>query len=90
MEHRDQLEFVLEIDGHSVTIYEVRPRWDAREEKTRHGVARFRYTRTRDEWRLYWMRRDLKWHVYDPAAPSTRLEDLVTVVDQDQYGSFFG
>ena len=90
LEHRDKLEFVAEIDGHSVTVYEVRPRWNAPEEKTKLGVARFRYTRTRDEWRLYWMRRDMKWHAYDPADPTPRIEDLVGAVDNDQYGCFFG
>ena len=90
VEHSDELEFVVEIYGHSVTVYEVRPRWDAPEEKTKLGVARFRYTRTRDEWRLYWMRRDMKWHAYDPVGPTTRIEDLVAAVDSDQYGCFFG
>ena len=88
--YRDKLEFVVELDGHSVTVYEVRPRWDAPEEKTKLGVARFRYTRTRDEWRLYWMRRDMKWHAYDAADPTTRIEDLVATVDSDEYGCFFG
>ncbi len=90
VEHRDKLEFVVEIDGQSVTVYEVRPRWNAPEEKTKLGVARFRYTRTRDEWRLYWMRRDMKWHTYDPADPTPRIEVLVGAVDNDQYGCFFG
>ena len=70
-ERRHGLEIVLEIEGHSVTVYEVRPKWDAPEEKSKLEVARFRYTRTRDEWRLYWMRRDLKWHLYDPGGSST-------------------
>ena len=90
VEHREQLEFVMEIDGHNVTVYEVRPRWNAPQEKTKLGVARFRYTRTRDEWRLYWTRQDMKWHAYDPAEATNRIEDLVTIVDSDQYGCFFG
>ena len=90
VEHRNALEFVLEIEGQSVTVFEVRPRRDAPEEKTKLGVARFRYTRSRDEWRLYWMRRDLKWHAYEPAGPAARLEGLVAIVHQDQYGCFFG
>jgi len=31
------------------------------------GVAQFTYTRSRDEWKLYWKRRDEKWHPWDPA-----------------------
>ena len=28
---------------------------------TRHGIARFRFYRSRGEWQLYWMRQDLRW-----------------------------
>ena len=87
---RDQLEFVFEIDRHTVTIFEVRPRWKAPEEKTKLGVARFRYTRTQDQWRLYWMRSDMKWHAFEPTSPTARIEELVIAVDNDEYGCFFG
>ena len=48
-ELRDQLEFVMEVDAHAVTIQEVRPAFQDPSKKTRHGVARFRYFRSRDE-----------------------------------------
>lgn len=90
-EYRSELEFVYEIEGHSVSIYEVRPDWRDPSKKTKMGVARFRYTRTRREWRLYWMRRDLKWHLYDPdVSISKQLEPLVDVVANDRSGAFFG
>jgi hypothetical protein len=34
-EYRAELEFVYEIEGHSVSIYEVRPDWQDPSEKTR-------------------------------------------------------
>ena len=89
-EHADKLRFVYEIDGHAVSIYEERPPWDGVGEWTRMGVAKFRYTRTRGSWTLYWMRRDLKWHEYDPDAMPADLESLVGLVDEDRYGAFFG
>jgi hypothetical protein len=89
-EHADQLRFVYEVDGHSVSIYEERPPWDGAGEWTRMGVARFRHRRTRGSWTLYWMRRDLKWHVYDADAMPGDLESLVAFVNQDECGAFFG
>lgn len=90
-EYRTELEFVYEVEGHSVSIYEVRPDWQDPSKKTKMGVARFRYMRTRREWRLYWMRRDLKWHLYDPEVSISRqLEPLVDVVANDRSGAFFG
>jgi hypothetical protein len=36
------------------------------------------------------MRRDLKWHRYDPARPTPDLAALVAIVEADEYGAFFG
>jgi hypothetical protein len=89
-ELRDQLEFVMEADTHAVTIQEVRPAFQDPSKRTKHGVARFRYFRSRDEWRLYWMRQDLKRHVYEPAEEIYWLDELVAIVEADDYCCFFG
>ena len=89
-EHADKVRFVIDVDGHTVSIYEERPPWDGVGEWTRMGVARFRYTRTRGSWTLYWMPRDLKWHAYDPDAMPADLEALVALVEEGRYGAFFG
>ena len=68
-EHRDQLRMTYSIDGHAVTLFEERPDWRGSGEWMRSEIARFRYYRSRDEWQLYWMRADMKWHLYEPAAP---------------------
>jgi len=89
-EHADQLRFECEIDGHIVSVWEVRPPWDGVGEQTRMGVARFRYFRSRGVWIVYWMRRDLKWHRYDPAPSTPDLAALVAIVEADEYRAFFG
>ena len=85
-----ELRLVYEVRGHSVTIFEERPAWRNPAEWPRMGVARLRYFRSRGMWGLYWMRRDLKWHVYDPETPRRDLATLLEVVDADEYGAFFG
>jgi hypothetical protein len=86
----EQLRFVYEIDRHAVSIYEERPPCYGVGGWTRMGVARFRFLRTRGEWRLYWMRRDLKWHLYEADMATSDLAALVKVVEADKYGAFFG
>lgn len=87
----DQLRFEYEISGHAVSVYEIRPDWRDASQETKMGIARFRHIKTRGEWRLYWMRQDLKWHLYDPdVSISTQLESLVSVVEQDEWRAFFG
>ena len=89
-EHADQLRTVYGVEGHRVTMYEERPPWGGVGEWTHRGLARFRYLRSRDEWRLYWMRQDLRWHLYDPDEMPADLASLVAVVDADKHGAFFG
>ena len=84
----NQVTYTYEVDGNAVIIWENRAPWDGRGGWTHKGVARFRYIRSRDEWELYWMRADLKWHRYEPAEATPSLEELVQVVKEDQYCCF--
>jgi Protein of unknown function (DUF3024) len=53
-------------------------------------AAKLRFVRTTGLWTLYWMRDNLRWHRYRPAAPSRDLATLVAVLDRDEYCAFFG
>lgn len=86
---RDQMDIELEIDGHRVRIYTVRPRWSDPSRIVRSAVAQFTYTRTRDVWKLYWMPRDGTWHAWDPDENTGTLAELVRVVDEDRHGGFW-
>ncbi|MEK6775907.1 MAG: DUF3024 domain-containing protein [bacterium] len=62
---KDQLSLEYRVKGHEVVVYERRPYWSDPNEITETPVAKMKFLRTTNEWRLYWMRRDLKWHGYD-------------------------
>ena len=36
------------------------------------------------------MRRDLKWHSYEPFPETKLFEAFLAVVERDEYGCFFG
>ena len=88
----DQLRFEYEISGHNAIVWEIRPVYFDPSRETKHGVAKFQYIRSRNTWKLYWMRADLKWHGYDP-DPKQKLNELqeqIEEVERDPYGAFFG
>lgn len=87
---RDQLRTVYNVKGHDVTVYEERPRWNNPQAWSSTGIAKFKYIRTYNVWKLYWMRSDMKWHLYEPSRGSRTLEALVKEVDTDPHGAFFG
>jgi hypothetical protein len=87
---RPQLDIGYAIVGHVVDIFEIRPDWQD-ETSTRHTpVARVRFVRTANEWRLYWMRRDLKRHLYEDEGVHPSLQSALEVVHADAYCCFFG
>ena len=88
----DQVRVELEVSRGAVTIVERRPPW--REgygpEWTTLGIARFRYANTTGHWTLYWLDRNLRWHVYDLVEPATQIGPLLDEVDRDPTGIFWG
>lgn len=87
---RDKVDLAFRFDGRYVEIFEIRPRWDKPAEKIEEAVARARYFKSRDEWVVYWQRADMKWHKYIPDAEVKTIQALLRVVDEDEYGCFFG
>ncbi len=75
-----------------LTIIERRAPWpeDSGTEWTRVPIARLRYTSATTSWSLYWRDRNLRFHAYDRAAPSPTVEELLSEIDRDPTGIFWG
>lgn len=87
---KDKLRLEYAVKGHDVVIVERRPQWDNESEWTETPVAKLKFIRSANKWRLYWMRADMKWHEYQGLSSSHRLDDLVQEIDADPLAGFFG
>jgi hypothetical protein len=87
---RPNLDLSFRMEGQSVEIFEIRPRWNNPKEKHEIPIAKATYVKTRQSWRVFWQRSDLKWHRYDPAPEVRLIEDFLDLVDKDEAGCFFG
>ncbi len=87
---RDQVRTIYKVTGHDLAVYEERPRWNNPQEWTSTPIAKFKYIRKDNVWKLYWMRADMKWHLYGAVERAKSLESLVREVDTDPHGAFFG
>jgi hypothetical protein len=87
---RPQLDIGVRWNGYSLEIFEIRPDWQDKSRTMEAPVAKTTYVRTRNHWRLFWMRRDLKWHGYEPNAELRSLEAVLNVIDRDEFCCFFG
>jgi hypothetical protein len=88
---RQKLDLGFRVTGQSVEIFEIRPVWrgqaDARLES---AVAKATYVRARGVWRMYWQRRDLKWHAYEPRREVNSIAEFASLVAEDAQACFFG
>lgn len=88
---RPQLDIGYRIAGQSVEIFEIRPVWRGKPGETRErSVAKATYVRTVDQWRVFWMRSDLKWHGYAPVPAVDTVEAFVELVREDPWACFWG
>lgn len=88
---RPKLDLGFRISGQSVEIFELRPRWRGPpDEKHELPVAKATYVRARRVWRVFWQRRDLKWHRYEPRPEVKAVEEFAALVSEDAHACFFG
>lgn len=85
---RSELDIVFNITDQDIDIGELRPVWHGSPgEKSIHPSVRIKYVRTGSTWKLYWMRSDMKWHLYDEVKTLT---EALEVVRADPDCCFFG
>ena len=87
---RDKLDLGFRVADQSVEIFEIRPQWNRPAVKHEQAVAKATYVKKEAVWRVYWQRRDLKWHRYDPSPIVESLEAFVQLVNKDDHGCFWG
>lgn len=87
---RPQLDIGYELIDNSVILNEIRPAWDNPQEILKHPYAKATFVKNKDSWKIYWMRANLKWYLYDPKPIVKNLRDFLKIVEEDAYGCFKG
>jgi len=87
---RNELDLGSRIKNQSVELFEIRPQWDNPSNKIEVPVAKATYVKNQKQWKVYWQRSDLKWHLYEPLPTVRTLEDFLNAVGEDQHHCFFG
>ena len=88
----DKLKWGYELDQkrQSVVLYEVRPQFGDPENKIHIPVFKAVYVKSKDLWKIYWMKSDMKWHGYDPEPEADSLREALDILSEDKYCYFFG
>jgi hypothetical protein len=87
---RNEVDIGYRIKDQSVEIFEIRPGWKDKSEKTETPVAKTTYVKRQGVWRVFWHMSDMKWHGYEPAPEVSSIEEFLALVGEDNHCCFFG
>jgi hypothetical protein len=87
---RVELDLAFRMQGESVEIFEVRPNWRDKSKKQENSIAKATYNKSKQSWRVFWKRADLKWHSYKPNPEVCTIEDFLALIQRDDHRCFFG
>lgn len=90
VEIRNEVDLAFRIDGQSIVIYEVRRHWKDASRRIESAIAKTTFVRTTWNWKVFWMRRDLKWHSYPVQPIAKSLTEFLDLVEEDVKGCFWG
>lgn len=89
---RDKVDLGFSLQNRELRIFEIRPVYNDNDHKIESDVARAKYIKSRDVWKIYWKRANGNWEPYRPGG-DFEVEDITeffTILDEDKYGAFWG
>ena len=89
-EMRNKLDLGYKLEGQSILIFEIRPRWDKPSEKIEPPVAKATFVKSKNYWKVFWMRSDLKWYPYPPQPIVRTVGQFCKLVEEDKHHCFYG
>ncbi|MBT0962869.1 DUF3024 domain-containing protein [Denitromonas iodatirespirans] len=88
---RRELDLSYRVSGQSFELFEVRQAWrGAPGETIEHPIVKATFVKTVNAWRIYWQRADLRWHRYEPYPTARTIDEVLSVIETDEYGCFYG
>jgi hypothetical protein len=87
---RDKVREGQRIAGYEIELFLVRPLFFDPARQVESSIAKARYVKSRNVWKVFWKRADGKWHGYAPRSETKTLEEFLELVDQDANGCFWG
>ena len=90
LEIRPKLDLGYEIKGQSVLLHEIRPLWNNPEKIMTYDYAKATFVKSQNIWKIYWLRGNLKWHLYSPKPTVKTLTEFLNLVEKDKHHCFKG
>lgn len=86
---RQELDIGYTFGNNILEIFEIRPDFSDKTKQIKMEVAKTRYYKSQEIWKVYWMRGNGKWELYEVSEVRT-IEAFFEVLKKDKHGCFFG
>ncbi len=92
MEIRNELDYTYEVDQRdaSIVIMSIQPQFMNPLAKTRMSIAKVKYSKSKENWTVYWERANGKWEKYPEEPVVSNLKQFFRVLKADKLCCFFG
>ena len=90
IEIRDQLDIDYSYKNNTLEIFEIRPRFDNKKIYHNISIAKAKFVKSQNCWKIYWMRASGKWVGYDPISNIFSISDVLKEIEDDRHGCFWG
>ena len=87
---RDKIREGQRFSGQWIELFMVRPAFMRPGEWIESSIGKVQYVRSREVWRIYWQRGNMKWLGYEPCPEVRSLAEALRVIDEDAWCCFFG
>ncbi len=87
---RNELDYGYLFDNQSIIVFEKRPLYNDPSKTIESHLAKATFVKASKAWKIYWMRANDKWEVYDPTPQVKQLSEFCDVVAVDEMCCFFG
>jgi len=87
---RDQLDIGFKFENNILELIEIRPQFQNRAHIVNFSFAKAKYIKSKNIWKIYWMRASGKWEFYEPNPEVTHIRSFFDIVEKDEYGCFKG
>ncbi|RCR70726.1 DUF3024 domain-containing protein [Larkinella punicea] len=87
---RKQLDLSYRIEDQSVILTEIRPIWNNPSESAEYSYAKATFIKSKNVWKIFWLRANLKWYSYEPMPEVSTLKEFLEIIDEDDYHCFKG
>ena len=90
LEIREKVDIGYSYKNNTLELFEIRPQWDDEKIIRQHPIAKVKYIKTKKVWKIYWLPSNLKWLTYKTNSEVKLISEVLSIIDEDIHGCFWG